>query len=251
MKFLELKKIVDGILIKRNSIIVKLRKTEHCIIMSVKTFEFPFNGDRPNHKNFYFTKNELRQILAGESIGESIKCKDIYSYCSVSNRLTISDNKILNFTFSWLDSNGNNLQGYIQNISLNFQQISDYVNRENEDEEIRIIEYKEKNKCKMVFLPEYRSVSNVKNISTKKEIKNKFVKIVSTEYLNNENYTMVKLSNDSMNKYSFYFMRYKKNKFCSNGGLIYHANSEERKTVYKNGKPYMDITIKGYYGIHT
>ena len=86
----------------------------------------------------------------------------------------------------------------------------------------------------------------------------KFIKFLSNGYLNNNNYSLIKLSNDSYNKYSFYFDIYRNDKYISNGGLIYHANSETsvkipKKTINERGTYnwFQERIIKGYYGIHT
>lgn len=176
------------------------------------------NSIRSN--NYYITKASVQLLLDNNYLVS----RDIYSFLEAG--VTKSNTLLLSFT--WLDSNGHTLKGFLEQLEINFNDFVKWF--ESDSESYRALEILNSKTSKIKFI----NTENLIKALGNSLIKNKLLKILM-RFQNNWG-NEVRIYNDYI-PYSFYFEEYVNGKRGICGGIIYHVG---------NGK-----IEDGYYSIHT
>lgn len=197
---------------------LKLEKSNNCIIFQTLTAEKQKDNTLKLVKSnrFYITRDELNKIET-----KTIISNDIYSFA----KLYTNGNK-LKITFTWLDSDcSNNLKGNIEYIEIELIKFDDWY-YDSTKIKTKILIKEQKTNCKLNI-----HSKKIPELIKNKKLKKEFSKICMHLSNNNYNCSDVNIFDDNVNNFNFnfYFTKYQKDTYVSNGGIIWSNYDKDIK----------------------
>jgi|WetSurMetagenome_2_1015567.scaffolds.fasta_scaffold431083_2 hypothetical protein len=195
---------------------LKLEKIDSYVIL--QTIEAKTENNKlklVKSNRFYLSKNKINKLHV-----ENIIDNDCYNFLQIYN----NNNNTLKLTFTWLNSEYNNkITGTMEYIDIDLKAFNTFMASDSIKTKILIKE--QKTNCKINLYSK-----KIAELIKDKKLKKEFTKICM-HIINDYYCSIVNIFDDNVNNFNFnfYFTKYKKDTFISNGGIIYSNYDKDVK----------------------